>query len=341
MPACTLRDLAQRLDVEFIGDPGHLLTGISSLTSASSDQVTFLRSSKYLQALAGTQAGAVILAAEHSDACPTNALIANDPQEAFIDLLELFSPERKPEQCIHPSAVIGANCDIADDVTVGANVIVESGVTLSSGVIIDAGSYIGCGVCVGEETRIFPNVTVYDGVRIGHRVRIHSSTVIGSDGFGNHRIGHSGPWRKIPQVGSVVIEDDVEIGACTAINCGALADTVIKRGAKIDSQVMIAHNVCIGENTAVAGCTGIAGSTVIGDDCLIAGACGISGNLQVTDGVVFLAGSAVSNSIKDPGVYASGTALFSASEWRRMVARLRNLDSIVKRFLRLEKKIND
>jgi UDP-3-O-[3-hydroxymyristoyl] glucosamine N-acyltransferase len=326
----SLQELADKLSLSYQGNPNHVVTGVLPLLAASSSDLSFCRSEKQAKLLAQTQAGVVIITPVMAEEHPGNALLADDPQQALIGALELLHPKARPQPGVHASAVVHESVQVPVSATIGAQATVAAGVRLGERVVIEAGCSIGEQTVLGDDVYLAPNVVLYDHVSIGDRVSVHAGTVIGSDGFGYHRLGYTGPWQKVPQVGGVTIEDDVEIGASTTIDRGALTDTHIARGAKIDNQCMIAHNVYIGEDTAIAACSGVAGSTRIGNNCILAGHCGVADNLTITDQVILLGKAAVSNSIKEPGMYGSGTGLLPRSVWFRLVARLRNLDKTIK-----------
>jgi len=252
-------------------------------------------------------------------------------------LANLLDTTPKSASGIHPSAVIADDVTIGEQVSIGANVVIESGVTLGDYVSIGAGCFIGINVSIGTNTQLWSNVSLYHNVTIGHHCLVQANTVIGSDGFGYAPVDEQYKWHKIPQLGSVVIGDHVEIGASTTIDRGALEDTIIKDGVILDNQIQIAHNVVIGENTAMAACSVIAGSTVIGKNCTIAGLVGINGHISVADNCVFTGMSLVTKNIREAGVYSSGMPVEQNSKWRKTNARVKRLDSLTKRVKVLEK----
>jgi UDP-3-O-[3-hydroxymyristoyl] glucosamine N-acyltransferase len=326
----SLKELADRLQLSFQGDPDYKVFGVLPLQIAGPTSLSFCRSEKQASELARTKAGILLLPPSLVSQYAGNALIATDTVSSLIQVLHLFHPKKRPQVGCHSTAVIHPSVNFKATVSIGPHVVIGAHVYIGDRVVIGAGCSIGDNCSLGDDVNLAPNVVLYDRVRLGNRVSVHAGTVIGADGFGYHREGFAGPWEKIPQVGGVTVEDDVEIGASTTIDRGALVDTLIAKGAKIDNQVMIAHNVSIGENTAIAACSGIAGSTKIGSNCILAGHCGVADNLTITDQVILLGKAAVSNSIKEPGVYGSGTGLLKASTWFRLVARLRNLDKTIK-----------
>lgn len=334
----TLRELADILGAELQGDASRRVTGLAGLREATEQDVSFVSDSKYVAQLSVSRAAAVVVRSELADKVPSNALISDDPYLAFARLSRLFDNRPNVQMGVHPSAVVDATASIADDVAIAAHVIIEADAVIGAGVEIGAGSYIGAGARVGKGSRLAPNVTCYHGVQIGERAIIHSGAVIGADGFGF--ANRKGNWEKIAQLGGVQIGDDVEIGANTTIDRGALQDTVIERGVKIDNQVMVAHNVRIGEDTAIAACVGISGSTEIGRQCMIAGGVGFAGHLKICDRVFITAMSFVTGSIKQPGSYSSGTAMMPTAQWKKSSVRLKQLDELVKQVKQLEKEIS-
>lgn len=335
-PAYTLGELAGRLGARLVGDADRRIVGLSTLKEAGPDQVAFLANRAYLKDLAATQAAAVLLHPQHGDACPSARLELDNPYLGYAALSRLFDPlaGREPGG-VHPSAVVASSANLGERVEVGPNAVVEAGVTLGDDVIIGPGAVVGADSTIGAGSRLHANVTVCHGVVVGARAILHSGCVIGGDGFG---FAHDGAgWHKIAQLGGVVLGDDVEVGSCSSIDRGALGDTVIGNDVKIDSQVQIAHNVQIGDHSALAGCVGIAGSTRVGRHCMLGGGVGLSGHLTICDGVQVTGMSLVTNSIAEPGVYSSGTGAMKNAQWRKNAVRFKQLDDIAKRLSRLEK----
>jgi UDP-3-O-[3-hydroxymyristoyl] glucosamine N-acyltransferase len=332
----TLAEIAQFLGAELKGDKTCEIASLATLADAQSGQISFLHSGKYRSQLASTKASAVIVKAEDLDACPSNALIVADPYFAYAKLANLFAYRVPATQQIHPTAVIADSAQLADSVTVGPNVVIEANVVIGANSIISAGCVIGEAAVIGEHCQLAANVTLYHHVQLGNQVIVHSGAVIGSDGFGN--VMHEGRWQKIPQIGSVIIADDVEIGANTTIDRGALGDTKIGKGARIDNQIQIAHNVEIGEHTAMAACVGVAGSAKIGRYCMIGGGARINGHIEIADKSVITGTAMITNSIKEPGYYSSGTGQMKTQDWRKSVVRFRQLDKLAKRVSQLEKR---
>ncbi len=309
--------------------PAVEITGLASLATAQSHELSFLANRKYFHQLAQTQAAAVLISDKMVAHCSVPAIIVADPYLAYAKISHYFDHAPQPVRDIHVSAVIAEDVQLGMDVSIGAHVVIESGCILADRVVIGANSVIGAGCRIGQDSHLYPNVTLYHQVKLGERVIIHSGSVVGSDGFGFAKSKQG--WQKIAQLGHVIIGNDVEIGACTSIDRGALENTEIADHVIIDNQVQIAHNVKIGRATAIAGCVGIAGSTHIGRDCTLAGAAGLAGHLRITDGVHLSMQAQVTQSIHESGSYASGTGLLPTTLWRKSVARWRHFDEWVRR----------
>ncbi|ORJ23850.1 UDP-3-O-(3-hydroxymyristoyl)glucosamine N-acyltransferase [Rouxiella badensis] len=339
MASIRLADLAQQLDAQLHGDGELAITGIASMHSAHSEQITFLSNSRYREQLASCLAGAVVLTEADLPFCQSAALVVKNPYLTYARMAQILDTTPAPAQDIAPSAVISPEAKIGQGVSVGANAVIESGVELGDGVIIGAGCFIGKNAKIGAGTRIWANVSIYHRVEIGQKCLIQSGTVIGADGFGyaNDR----GNWVKIPQLGTVIIGDSVEIGACTTIDRGALDDTQIGNGVIIDNQCQIAHNVVIGDNTAVAGGVIMAGSLKIGRYCQIGGASVINGHMEICDKAVVTGMGMVMRPITEPGVYSSGIPLQLNKAWRKTAALVMNIDEMNKRLKAVERKIEE
>lgn len=336
----SLVELSRHIGAELKGDPECLISGIAALDKAKPGQISFFHDSaladpKYKKFLQTTQASAVILSAKYSELCPSQQLITNNPYLAYAKIATLFTPKHIQKPGIHPTAVIGKNCQIAASATIGAHCVLGDNVYVGEQTIISSGCMIGNDSALGVNCLLHSHVTLYYGVRIGDRTIIHSGAVIGSDGFG--MVNDQGIWHKIPQIGGVIIGNDVEIGANTTIDRGALDDTLIGDGVKLDNQIQIAHNVEIGEHTAIAGCSAIAGGARIGKHCMLGGGVTINGHIEIADQVIITALGNVSTSITQPGVYSSGVPLQPNREWRKNAARFRQLDEIARRLYKLEK----
>ena len=322
-PALTLREIVARLGGEAVGGGETRFTGIGTLDSARPDQLAFLANPRYRGRLATTRAGAVILGAGDRDAAVTPCIVAANPYAYYARAVALFNPEPEGARGIHPFAQVDGSANVDADAEIGPFVVIGPGATIGSGARIGAHSAIGAGVSIGARTRLHPRVTIYDGCSVGARGIIHSGVVIGADGFGMAR--DDDRWLKIPQVGRVRIGDDVEIGANTTIDRGALDDTVIADGVKLDNQIQVGHNCVIGANTVIAGCTGISGSVTIGRDCMIGGGVGIVGHIEIGDRVVISGFTFVTKSLPQPGTYTSGMPVMPHSDWLRNASHLRRL----------------
>ncbi|ASY82470.1 UDP-3-O-(3-hydroxymyristoyl)glucosamine N-acyltransferase [Pectobacterium polaris] len=339
MYSIRLDALAQQLDAQLHGDGDIVITGVASMHSAKTGQITFLSDSRYREQLAGTQASAVVLTEADLPYCQVAALVVKNPYLTYARMAQLLDTTPQPATDIAPSAVIDPDATLGQNVSVGANAVIESGAQLGDGVVIGPGCFIGKDARIGAGTRLWANVTIYHRVELGEYCLIQSGTVIGSDGFGyaNDR----GNWVKIPQLGTVRIGDRVEIGASTTIDRGALDDTVIGNGVIIDNQCQIAHNVVIGDNTAVAGGVIMAGSLKIGRYCMIGGASVINGHMEICDKVTVTGMGMVMRPITEPGVYSSGIPLQPNKVWRKTAALVMNIDEISKRLKAVERKVDN
>ncbi|HQQ63781.1 MAG TPA: UDP-3-O-(3-hydroxymyristoyl)glucosamine N-acyltransferase [Pseudomonadales bacterium] len=345
----TLSDLAERFalrlhasgDVKAAGES--VVSGLATLQSAGRDQVSFFSSVTYRKHLLETQAAAVVLKENAAEDCPVPCLIADNPYLVYARLTALFDRTPRTTVGVHPSAVVHPSAHVSPTASIGPLCVIEANAVIGDEVVLKDSCSVGEGSVIGAGSYLYSRVTIYHGVSVGAGAIIHSGAVIGSDGFGfAPELTHSADgdvmcgWRKIHQLGGVVIGKHVEIGANTTIDRGALDDTIIGDGVIIDNLVQIAHNVKIGNNTAIAACTGIAGSTEIGHNCTIAGAVGIVGHLKIADRVHITAKSLVTGSITEPGSYSSGTALSPTSSWRRNAVRFSQLDSLFQRVRVLE-----
>ncbi len=333
----SLSGIAAQLGGRVLGDGEIRVSQIAALESAQPQHISFLTNSKYRAQLATTQAGAVILAEADADATDLPRIVCANPYAYFARVSALLNPLPETVPGIHPSAVIGEGASIAAGVSIGATAVVGAGAVIGEDSVIGEGCSIGPNVVIGKRARLYPRVTVYHDCMIGDDLIAHSGCVIGSDGFGIAM--DEGRWIKIPQIGRVVIGNDVEIGANTTIDRGALNDTVIEDGVKLDNQIQVAHNVRIGAHTAVAGCAGIAGSAVIGKYCRIGGGARILGHLQLADHVEVAADTLIGKSIREPGAYAAIFPFAKQEDWRRNAVHLRHLDELVKRIKALEQQI--
>jgi len=331
----TLQALADHLGVEWRGDPLCHIHRLNTLQDADEGELAFLASSAYSRYLSSTRASAVILHAKYADSFSGNVLIAANPYVAYARLSALFDSHYHVTPGIHASAVIAASAQIPASASIAANAIVEDGAVLGEGVYVGAGTFIGKDAVVGDHCYLHANVTLYHGVSLGCNVIVHSGAVIGSDGFGF--ANETGKWVKIHQLGSVEVGDNVEIGAGTTIDRGALGNTKIGNGVIIDNLVQIAHNVQVGDNSALAGCSAISGSTSIGKNCILAGGAGLVGHIELCDGVTVTGRTMITKSITEPGVYSSGTPFSDSARWKKNAIRFGQLDAMAKRLSSLEK----
>lgn len=333
----TLGELAQHVSAELKGDASCIIEGVATLQHAEKNQISFLTNPAYRKQLNATNAGAVIMSASDAEHCSINTIISNNPYAAYARIATLLAPKITYEAGIDEHAYIADKVTISSSASIAAGVVIEEGVIIGDNVRIGAGCVIQKNVCIGNGSALTANVTVtYDCV-IGDNNLIHPGVVIGADGFGQAM--DKGEWVKVPQLGRVVIGNDVEIGANTTIDRGAIEDTIIEDNVKLDNQIQVAHNVKIGTHTAIAGCTAIAGSTKIGKHCRIAGMVGIVGHLEIADNVTVTAKSLVTHSIKKAGVYSSGTPLEPSAKWRKNTIRFKQLDEMAKRLNTLEKQL--
>jgi len=334
----TLIEIAEFLSAPLHGEKKCLIEGLATIQNAGPKKISFIDNPRYRKYLAATKAAAVIISPALLEECTTNAIVTENPYLAYAKLAQLFSYKQNTKRGIHPSAIIGKHCDIAASASIAPHAVIGDYVTVGENAVIGAGCVVGEHVSIGKNTFIYSNVSIYHHVKIGERVIIHSQAVIGSDGFGIAKDQEG--WNKIPQLGGVIIEDDVEIGAGTTIDRGAIEDTWIKQGVKLDNQIQIGHNVIIGKHTVIAGCTGIAGSTTIGEYCMIGGGTGIGGHLNIVDHVSLTGMAMVTRSLDKPGVYSSGTGLQTNEAWRKSAVRFRQLDTFAERLNKLEKRLN-
>ena len=340
MTAATLGEIAAQLGGELIGDPGLVIERIGPLETATASTLSFLANPRYQAQLASTAAGCVIVAPALRDAASARgaALVAADPYLYYARLTQWWARRRRAPDVpgIHASALIDASARVAASASLGPFVVVEAGASIGEGALIGAHCVIGAHARVGDGTRLAPHVTLGERCRIGARGIVHAGVVIGADGFGFAPDG--GRWEKIEQLGAVVIGDDVEIGANCCIDRGALDDTVIEDGVKLDNLIQVGHNVRIGAHSALAGCVGIAGSATIGRHCSIGGGAIILGHLQLADEVQVSAATVITRSIGSPGLYSGVFPFDDNAAWEKNAATLRQLHALRDRLRRLEKK---
>lgn len=338
-----LKDLVESVGGELMGDPDVTVSGIAPLESAASSHLTFLSNSKLRGKAADTRAAALIVTEADSKALSGayhGALIVTDNPYLYFAraaqyFVELWSEVLQPG--VHPSAVVDPTAQIASSAYIGPHATVEAGAYVGEDCVIGAGSYIGKRVRIGNRTRLHVRAVIHADCEIGLSGIVHSGAVIGADGFGF--ANDKGRWVKIPQTGRVVIGNEVEIGANTTIDRGALSDTIIEDGVKLDNQIQIGHNCHIGAHTAMAGCVGVAGSAKIGKYCTFGGAAMILGHLTIADHVHISSGSLVSRSISEPGHYTGFYPLAKNSEWEKSAAIVRNLNAMREKIRELEKTV--
>ncbi|MEE9357029.1 UDP-3-O-(3-hydroxymyristoyl)glucosamine N-acyltransferase [Candidatus Vondammii sp. HM_W22] len=332
-----LGDLARQVGAQLHGDSACKISHVDTIQDASAGALCFLTNKKYRKYLAATGASAVVLSEEYLEHCPVNALVSDNPYLIYARIAALLNPRAEMEQGRHPSAVVSDQAQVDEQTWIGPCAVVEAGAIIAAGAFIGPGCIIGRDCKIGTDSRLVANITLCHGSEIGSRVLIHPGAVLGSDGFG--LADDQGVWVKVPQLGNVRLGDDVEIGANTTIDRGALGDTVIENGVKLDNQIQIAHNVRIGEHTAIAACTGIAGSTSVGSSCTLGGGVGVVGHLEIGDNVHFSAQTLVTRSFKEPGFYSGSLPAVPNSDWRRTIAQVRRLDDVVARLKVLERQI--
>jgi len=334
----TLASIVEHLGGELLGEGGLTIRQVATLENAVPDTIAFLANERYLPQLKSTRAGAVIIGEALRGSLDRPCIVVANPYSYFARVSALLNPEPVLLPGRHPSAVIHPEASIAEGVQIGPGVVIEAHAVIGANACIGAGCYIGTGCVIGESGRLYPRVTVYRDCVIGRRAIVHSGVVIGADGFGIAM--DEGRWLKVPQIGGVRIGDDVEIGANTTIDRGAIEDTVIEDGVKLDNQIQIAHNVRIGAHTAIAACVGIAGSSRVGRFCRIGGASGIAGHLTIADHVEISAHTLVTKSITEPGTYTGAYPFEANRDWRRNAASLRNLGELTERVRALEKALD-
>lgn len=331
-----LGELAQRYGLELAGDAALTIHGACTLSPGEPGCLSFLANPRYRPQLAASRASAVVIGVRDREGFRGNALIAKDPYLAFARIAALFDTSLRFEPGVHPSAAVAAGVKIPASSYVGASCVIEAGAQIGAGVYVGPGSVVGREARIGEGSHLQGRVYVGERVRIGRRARVNAGAVIGSRGFGLAR-GPQG-WEEVPQLGSVVIGDDVEIGANTTIDRGALGDTVLEDGVKLDNQIQIAHNVRIGAHTVMAACSGIAGSTRIGARCMIGGCTCINGHIEIADDVVILGFSMVLKPLMQKGQYG-GVPARPARDWRRTTARVHRLGHLEERLAAVEGKL--
>lgn len=336
----SLSEITSLVKGRLVGDGKQIIHSLNTLELAKSGQLSFLANAKYAASLEVTQASAVLVTETDSTNVPCAAIVVDDPYLAFAQISKLFDWRVKEKFGIASSAYISASAKIHEQASIGPGVVVGDEAIIESGAYIGPNAVVGNHCVVAKDARIEAGVILYDDVHVGQRSLVHSGAILGGDGFGFAPT--KAAWVKIYQLGGVRIGQDVEIGAGTTIDRGALDHTYVEDGVKLDNQIQIAHNVVIGEQTAIAGCTAIAGSTKIGRRCTIAGLSGIVGHLTIADNTHVTAMSLISKSVTQPGqVLSSGTGQESHRSWKKNVIRFKQLDSMAKRIIALENKVDN
>jgi UDP-3-O-[3-hydroxymyristoyl] glucosamine N-acyltransferase len=337
MTVWRLGDLAEAVGARLEGDPEIRIQGVGSLERAKPGEISFLGNPRYRRFLEATRASAVILAPDHAEACKSALLFSENPYLAYARAASCIFPDPASPGGCHASAVVAASARLDPSAWVGPCAVVGERVKVGAHVVIGPGCVLEDDCHIGEHCRLIARVNLCRGTQLGRRCLIHPGAVLGSDGFGlaNDR----GRWVKVPQLGRVVVGDDVEIGANTTVDRGALEDTVLGDGVKLDNLVHVAHNVTIGEHTAMAATAAVAGSTKMGRHCMIGGMTGIAGHLTIGDNVQFTGASQVTRSFKDAGVYSGNLPAMDNGEWRKAIARIRHLDEMAKRLKLLERQV--
>lgn len=339
----TLHQIADQLGGEVAGAGDTRVEKAGTLDNSDSATITFLMHERFLPELRGTRAGAVILSTAQRDATQLPRIVCSNPHAYFARVTALLHPLDKSPTGVHESAILDGSVKLGADASIGPHAVVGRNARIGAGVVIGANCTVGDDVSIGAGSRLWPGVTIYHGCSVGERVILHAGAVIGADGFGNawesENSGEGGHWVKVPQIGRAIIGNDVEIGANTTVDRGAIDDTVIEDGVRLDNLIMIAHNVRVGAHTAIAACTGIAGSTRIGRYCRIGGAVGISGHLTIADHVEIAGKTLITKSITQAGSYSGGYPFEETRGWRRNAIQIRHLDEMAKHIKQLEQRL--
>ena len=335
----TLSEIASRLGGEVLGEGATIVTGIGTLKRATSDEIAFLANPIYRLQLNSTRAGAVIVSPADRGLTHLPRILAANPYAYFARAAALFAPVARRVPGRHPLAIVDASAQIAASAEIGPLVYIGPGAKVGERAVVHPHVHVGANSRIGVDSIVYANSVIYHDCEIGDRVIIHSGAVIGADGFGF--AFDTDHWLKVPQLGRVIIGSDVEVGANTTIDRGAIEDTVIETGVKLDNQIQIGHNVRIGAHTAIAGCAAVAGSSSIGRHCRIGGGVRIVGHVEICDGVTVTAHTLVTKSIAQPGTYSGGLPHMSNREWLTTTAHLRRLDKLLKRVETLEQEVKD
>ena len=330
----TLSELAEQTGAGLSGSGDIIIEKVADISSGEEGSIVFVSSAKYAKYLKTTDASAVILTEKMLQVCDKPALVADNPRVVFSKIALLLNPLPAVEPWVSPHAVIAEDADVDPSARVEACVVIQNGVSIGPGSWLSPGCVLEKNVKIGANSRLFANVTVGEGCTIGDNCILHSGAVIGADGFGF--VWDQDAYIKVPQLGNVIIGNDIEIGANTTIDRGAIGDTIVEDGVKLDNLVQIAHNDHIGEHTTMSGQSGLAGSVKVGKKCIIGGGVAISDNIEITDNVILAGRSNVANSIKEPGMYAAVIPVVEARKWRRILGRIKQLDELAKRIKALE-----
>ena len=330
----TLSDLADQTGAGLSGSGDIIIEKVADITSGEQGSIVFVSNAKYTKHLETTGASAVIVTDKMLQSCNKPALVAENPRVVFSKVALLLNPLPAVEPWISPHAVIADDAEVDPSARIEACVVIQSGASVGPGTWISPGCVLEKNVKIGANTRLFANVTIGEGCSLGDNNVVHSGAVVGADGFGF--VWDQDAYMKVPQLGSVRIGNDVEIGANTSIDRGAIGDTIVENGVKIDNQIQLGHNDHVGEHTTISGHSGISGSVKIGKKCIIGGGVGIGDNLEIADNVILTGRSNVANSIKESGMYSSAVTIVEARKWRRILGRIKQLDELAKRIKALE-----
>lgn len=333
----SLATIVEKLGGRISGDPATLVSQVGSLERAGAAEIAFFSNQRYKAKLEQTRAGAVVLSPEAETLTSIPRIVAENPYAYFALVSQLFNPDKPQAAGIHPQAVVSDGARIAASAHIAAGAVIDAGACIGEGTHVGSGCHVGADARIGDGCKLYPSVVVYHECRIGSRVILHSGVVIGADGFGIAKDGER--WIKIPQVGRVVIGDDVEIGANTTIDRGAIDDTVIEEGVKLDNQIQIGHNCHVGAHTAMAGCVAIAGSAKIGRHCTFGAGAIVLGHLTIADNVHVSASTVVSRSIHKPGTYTGMYPFDDNASWAKNTAWARHLSELADRVKALEKRL--
>lgn len=333
----TLGELAEQLGCELEGDANKVICGVGTLTAAKADQISFLSNRKYVDQLSATKAGVVLLTAEAAQHCAVDKLVCADPYLSYAKASQLFQPKTNITIGIHSTAIVHDSAIVAATASIGPYAVIGEGCRVGEHAVIGPHCVLDSESSVGDNSVLRSHVSIYRNCRIGSDCLIHAGVVVGADGFGIAWAGNG--WEKIAQLGAVVIGDNVEVGANTTIDRGAIDNTIIEDGVRLDNQIQIGHNCRVGKNTAMAGQSGLAGSSSIGSNCLVGGQVGIAGHLSITDGVTVMQDNGVLSSITQRGQYSMGFGVQPAAKNRRIAVRVKQLDEMARTIRNLEKRL--